>query len=152
MKHILFVCSGNTCRSPMAEALLRHRLEAKNNALDIPCKVQSAGIFAAVGLPASSEALQVMTEYGVDLGSHRSQVLNPKLLEWADLVLTMTDSHRKHILSQYVVNPNKVHTLGEYTGVGRIDVVDPFGLGIEAYRQCADQIQLLIESILKRIL
>lgn len=151
MKHILFVCSGNTCRSPMAESLFIQELK-KAGDVDVVCEVQSAGIFAGVGVPASSEAIQVMQERGLNLSAHRSQALQQDHLEWADLVLTMTDSHRRHILSRFEVPVHKVYTLTEFAGAGRADVVDPFGAGIESYRQCLDQLQPLIELIIKQIL
>ncbi len=152
MKHILFICTGNTCRSPMAEALLRQGLQEKLGQNPIPFEFRSAGILAGAGLPATPEAIQVMAEYGIDLSQHRSQVLSQRHLQWADLVLTMTDSHRKHILSQFTIRPNQIYTLAEFSGAERVDVVDPFGSGIEAYRQSARQLQVLIESIIKQIL
>lgn len=151
MKHILFVCSGNTCRSPMAENLLKAELK-KAGEVNVAGKVQSAGVFAGVGLPASSEAIQVMQENGLNLSTHRSQALRQDHLEWADLVLTMTDSHRRHILSRFEVPKHKVYTLAEFAGAGPADVIDPFGAGIESYRRCFDQLQLLIKLIIKQIL
>ncbi|CFX02729.1 Protein-tyrosine phosphatase/arsenate reductase [Syntrophomonas zehnderi OL-4] len=151
MKHILFVCSGNTCRSPMAESLFLQQLKKAGDA-DIVCEVQSAGVFAGAGLPASSEAIQVTRELGLNLSTHRSQVLRQDHLDWADLVLTMTDSHRQYILSRFEVPVRKVYTLTEFAGVGRADVLDPYGAGIDMYRQCLDQLQTLIELIIKQIL
>lgn len=152
MKHILLICTGNTCRSPMAEALMRQSLQEKFVGLPIPVEIRSAGIMAGTGLPATPEAIQVMAEYGIDLSQHRSQILNQKILQWADLVLTMTESHRKQVLKQFMVRPPKIYTLAEYSGAKHVDVVDPFGSGIAAYRQSARQLQLLIEPILQRIL
>jgi len=152
VKHILFICTGNTCRSPMAEALLRQGLQQKMAKNQIPYEIRSAGIMAGMGLPATLEAIQVMQEYGIDLSQHRSQVLSQRHLQWADLILTMTASHRKHIISQFTIRPNRVYTLAEFSGAERVDVVDPFGSGIEAYRQSARQLQVLIEAIIKQIL
>jgi protein-tyrosine-phosphatase len=136
----------------MAEALMRQSLEEKFAGSPMPVEIRSAGIMAGTGLPATAEAIQVMAEYGIDLSRHRSRILNQKLLQWADLVLTMTESHRKQVLNQFMVRPHKIYTLAEFSGAERVDVVDPFGSGIAAYRQSARQLQLLIQPILERIL
>lgn len=153
LQNILFVCSGNTCRSPMAEGLLRKELQlygekSANNLLEI----RSAGIMAGSRLPASSEAVLVMAEQGVDLTRHQSQMLNQELLQWADLVLTMTANHRQHVISRYAIRPNQIYTLADFSGIEHMDVTDPFGLGIEAYRKSALQLQQLIKQLTPKIL
>lgn len=153
MQRILFVCSGNTCRSPMAEVLLRKELQAYSaKQLQNLLEIRSAGIMAGAGSPASPEAIKVMAEQGMDLSQHRSQRLNEHLLQWADLVLTMTESHRQYIISEYANQSDKVHTLAQFSGIKHIDIVDPFGSGIQTYRQSARQLQQLIRQLVKKIM
>jgi protein-tyrosine-phosphatase len=112
MLRILFVCTGNTCRSPMAEAILRKI--AQDEELEI--EVRSAGLSAMNGSPASREASQVLKEKGIK-HSHRSQVIQPELVDWADLILTMTRTHKYFVISEYPDSMEKVYTLKEYASL-----------------------------------
>ncbi|MCF6410918.1 low molecular weight protein arginine phosphatase [Pseudalkalibacillus salsuginis] len=104
--NILFVCTGNTCRSPMAEALLRHYSTGK-------IEVQSAGIYASYGSPASAQSIEVLKDEGIPC-HHKSQPLTEDLAEWADLILTMTSQHKYVIISQFPDKMGKVHTIKEH--------------------------------------
>ncbi|QSS99846.1 low molecular weight protein arginine phosphatase [Pontibacillus sp. ALD_SL1] len=105
MKHILFVCTGNTCRSPMAEALLREKHE------DI--EVRSAGIFAHKGSKASKGTEEVLKKKGISL-NHESQPLSEDLMRWANIVLTMTAQHKQSVVMEYPRYEDNVFTLKEY--------------------------------------
>jgi tRNA threonylcarbamoyl adenosine modification protein (Sua5/YciO/YrdC/YwlC family) len=132
---IVLVCTGNTCRSPMAETLLRERLNKKfgcENAV----RVLSAGVAAGVGIGASPQAVEVMGNRGLDLTGHSSQPLDESVINVADLVLTMTRGHRNAILAAWPEMHDRVFTLRRDGG----DIGDPVGYPVEVYESCANQI------------
>ena len=137
---ILFVCTGNTCRSPMAQAMA-------SSLFGDGISVISAGLMAMPGAPASPHAIKAMSERRLDLKGHKAQLATEALIESADLILTMTASH-KAALSQAA--PGKVWTLGEYASTD-ISVSDPFGGDLAVYQACAEEIHGLLLMIKARI-
>jgi protein-tyrosine-phosphatase/tRNA A37 threonylcarbamoyladenosine synthetase subunit TsaC/SUA5/YrdC len=139
---VLFVCTGNTCRSPMAEAIFR-RLAAER--LGCPPEeierhavvVASAGLAAWAGGPASAAAVEAAAELGGDLRGHESQPLTEGLVRQADVILTMTAAHRAALLAQFPEAGGRVAMLSP----DRRDVIDPIGGSLEIYRNCAAQIR-----------
>ncbi len=118
IRHILVVCVGNICRSPMAEALLRNALRGQEE-----ITVESAGLGALVGHPASDYAVELMDERGIDISSHRAQQLTPDLVSKADLILVMESGHRRVIDENDITARGKVHRLGEWQDK---DIDDPY--------------------------
>ncbi|WAA12186.1 low molecular weight protein arginine phosphatase [Fervidibacillus halotolerans] len=143
MIKVLFVCTGNTCRSPMAAALL-HNKQIED------VEVQSAGIFAMEGLDASPLAKQVLNENDITY-NHSSRLLTEKEVEWADIILTMTKSHKDFIVQHFERAKGNTFTLNEFIGEGEKDVVDPFGGNIHTYRETFRELSNLVDKVVEKL-
>ena len=141
MKTILFVCTGNVCRSPMAEGLMRNFLRERTD-----ITILSAGMNAPNGASASQPAVAALSELGIDLRSFRSQPVTEELLERCTHVFTMTRDHRRMIDLLFPEHGEKVRLLGEFSRGGG-DVPDPIGQGLSTYKRCRDVIKSALEQI-----
>ena len=140
---LLFVCTGNICRSPMAEYLMRRWLGP-----DAEWHVESAGVSAADGLPASEEAIQVLRELGIALDPHRSRRLTPDLVDPASAIVVMTASHRSAIEASFPQARGKVFLLRSFgaSGVDQ-DIEDPIGASVDTYRRVRDEINAVLPDL-----
>ena len=138
--NILFVCTGNTCRSPMAEGIARVLGQEKGmNVVTL-----SAGLFADYGAKVSPEAVEAVKDL-VDISEHESRPIQMEFVNAADLIIGMTEEHKKVLLRQFPSMEQKIKTLAEWGG-GSDDVADPYGQSQEVYNACAKQMTQLIDA------
>ena len=133
---IVFVCTGNICRSPMAEYLFRTNWEQA-----LGMRGCSAGVMANYGIPASRFAVKAMDEIGIDLTPHRSQPVTPHMVATAKLFVVMTRGHEAHLKTMCPEAAERVHLLRSFVSESRdMDIMDPIGLSLDVYRYVRDEI------------
>lgn len=136
---LLFICTGNTCRSPMAEALAKVILGPEFD-------IGSAGMSAWEGAPASDHAIKVMEDRGIDLASHCARQVTEELLREADWVIPMTEGHEIRLCAQYPEYVKKIRRLGNW-GLSGQDILDPYGGSLQIYQSSADEIEKMIYDL-----
>jgi protein-tyrosine-phosphatase len=147
---ILFVCTGNLCRSPMAEGILKAML--RSDAKHGRYHVRSAGTWTEDGLGASALAVQAMRGMGIDITTHRSHRLVAEDVSGASLIIVMTRGHKEALLAEVPQAGRKIILLSELGG-GTYDIDDPYGSdSLQLYRECASRIDGLLRQGYDRIL
>ena len=147
--HILVVCTGNICRSPMAEGLLRHALAGQPDPLK-SLKVVSAGVSTRNGEPVSENAVTTLKKAGIDISNHRSRSLTQELLDQAVVVFGMTESHRSIIQLRATPAPKHLYLFrGLLPTPAEQEIGDPFGGPLEAYEAARDEMVEAIPSLVE---
>lgn len=140
---VVMVCTGNVCRSPMAEVLLRHWLGP-----DTEWEVCSAGVSAVNGAPASEATVTVLAEKGLDASSHRSRMLDAGLVDAADLIVVMTHDHQQIVRQRFPAARGKVFLLKSFGPGGRDeDIDDPIGMPVDVYRHVRDEMNAVMPDL-----
>lgn len=143
MNHIMTVCLGNICRSPVAEALLKARLPG--------CNIWSAGLQAVVGHPADAVAREVAARHGLDLSDHRAQQIAGWMFSQAKLVLVMQHSQRQQLEQLYPLARGKIRCLGEFGPQGAFDIADPYRQPRSVFEAVHSAIALGVDEWVRRI-
>lgn len=142
-KSIVFICTGNTCRSPMAQALFNH-LNDKSDWMATSC-----GLAALGGELVSGNAIQVMrVDFGIDISDHRARPVTEDCIQKASLVLTMTTAQRDFLRQSMPAAAGRIMTIGECAGQPDVSIPDPFGRDLAAYRETAAALAGLIKKII----
>ena len=149
MPSILFVCTGNICRSPMASVLFNSKIGSRADQQG--WDVRSAGTRAVNGAPASINAREVMKAWGLDLSLHLSRPVSDDLIRSSDLVLTMERDHKEELQEKFPDLAGRIYMLSEMIGLEQ-DIADPIGGPLDAYELTARELDRTINSGLKKIL
>jgi protein-tyrosine phosphatase len=145
---VVAVCTANICRSPMVEALLAHAMKAQPAPLQA-WRVVSAGVCALSGDSVSTNSVTALKKVGLNISAHRSQPLTPEMVEQADVILVMTESHRAAISLMFDPSPENIYLLREFMpAAASREIVDPYGSALPAYEACRDEIVEAVPSVI----
>lgn len=148
MASILFVCTANICRSPIAMGLMRHKVAESDSAA--PWDIASAGTWAKPGRRAHEHSRAVMAEHGIDIEDHRSQPVSADLLASFDLILTMEQGHKEALCIEFPASAKRIFTISEMAGYS-YDIPDPIGHAYPEYLVTYRELDRLLDTGMPRI-
>jgi len=148
LNKIIFVCTGNTCRSPMAEMIMNDLLK-KSNIKHIAAYSRGLSVFSPS--PATVHVQTLLSMQNIDSSSHCSALLSEDDFTTNSLILTMTSAHKQYVHESFPRYANQVHTLAEYVNGSHADIADPYGGSIDLYRQCYFQLENLLKKLIKNL-
>jgi len=152
INRIIFVCTGNTCRSPMAEYLLRELIQNSEELDQENWEIISAGISAVKGVKANEKTEEVMSELNIDTSGHLTRGIDDIDLNKSDIILTMSRKHSRFLILEHPDLADNIFTLKEFAeNENGKDIEDPFGLSLKFYRSTRDEIKTELKNILLKL-
>ncbi len=149
--NIIFICTGNICRSAMAHGYMQKRV--KDLGIQDEYIIESAGTSAYTGDRATDFAIEAIKKYDTDISKHRATYIEEANIDQADLIICMTEAHKKRVMEKYPNKKENTYTLKEYVGEkGYINIDDPWGYGIDVYTSCAKEIVYYVDKLIEKIL
>lgn len=151
MRSVLFVCTANICRSPMAEGLMRYHVSEHNPYEDDDVwRIQSAGTWAIDGAPAAVNSIRAMEERKIDIRKHRSRLITLGIMQEFNLILTMENGHKEALHVEFPDLASRVYLISEMIGK-HFNIVDPIGGPLVDFRDTADEIEHILTSGFSKI-
>lgn len=149
MKKIMFICTGNICRSAMADGLMKKLIQDNQKQVE----VYSCGIFAEDGEGPTFNAKEAIKQYDVDINNHKATNIRNSKIKEMDVILCATLAHKNNVISMYPELKDKIFTIKEYADYDKndLDIPDPWGYDIETYRLCAETINKCLKKIIEKI-